>query len=390
MSVALPWVMVAAVLGAMVVGLLHYLARRTSTPWLLPTARFLPAGDVPVTSVQRALDDRRLLLLRLLALASLALGAAGTRCTGIGASTRHILVVDRALMRDSTRWMALLSEEGRKVPRSAIQAVPAPLAEWPSLAFVEALQVAAQVARAEPAVRHLALHVLLPDSVRLDDGWAAWRAQWPAQVDVQVVGRPVDERALSGAAAPVSAPEIRWPPRAGTTGTLRGFAPRRVADTVGALVAGGSPIVAPWLRRWEAVASVGVSGAATGRPMAWWSDGEPAVLEFATANGCERSVAVETPPGSDLLISPAAVGWQRVLAAPCGGAASARRMASRDLMSDSTLRRASWPRHLSADWLRDGREAQRWPSPRWLAPAFLTIALLLLGAEAWWRSRGRS
>ena len=389
MSVALPWVLVAAAVGAVVVGLLHFLARRTPTPWLLPTIRFLPLGDAPATSVRRALDDRLLLLLRLLAIGSLALGAAGIRCGGGGASTRHVLVVDSALASDSARWMAAIAEEGHAVPRSVIRLVTAPLAEWPSLAFVDALQVAAQVASDAPAVRQVALHVVLPDSVRADDAWSGWRAQWPARIDVQVAPQRTGNAGPPEATSPMPAPLVRWPAPSGAPAALRGFSPRRVVDTVGALIAGGSPIVAPWRRRWEAVSWARASTPDRGHPIAWWSDGEPAVMEFSTPTGCERTVAVEAPAGSDLLISSAAVGWRRVLAAPCGTAADGARLAAHLLVADSMPRGARWPRFLSVDWLRDGRMEPLEPAPRWLGPACLTVALLLLGVEAWWRSRER-
>jgi hypothetical protein len=390
MSVALPWVLVAAAVGAVVVGLLHFMARRTPTPLSLPTARFLPVGEAPVTSVQRALDDRRLLLLRWLALGSLALGAAGTRCDSTGATTGYVVVVDSALARDSTRWLTGVMGDGQPIPRSAIRLVLSPVADEPSVAIVDALQAAASVAREQPAVKHLALHLVVPDSVRSDEGWRGWRAQWPATIDFRVVARPAGDPVPAAVASMPPVPVIRWSPRPGASEGLRGFSPRRVTDTVGALVAGGVPIVAPWIRRWAVTARSSLAGTGVGHPIAWWNDGEPAVLEFPTPTGCERSVAVDVPAGSDLLMAPAAVGWERTMAAPCGHAADVPRMASSQLVADSMPRGVIWPRTLAADWLRVDGEKTLAPTPGWWVPGFLAVALLLLGIEVWWRNRVRA
>jgi len=94
---------------------------------------------------------------------------------------------------------------------------------------------------------------------------------------------------------------LAWPADAGP-----------VADTVGAVVAGGVVVVAPFARSRSAgeSESLGV--------VARWVDGVPAATEHVVGLGCLKHVAIAVPSAGDLALRRSVRELVDVLASPCG------------------------------------------------------------------------
>jgi hypothetical protein len=181
---------------------------------------------------------------------------------------------------------------------------------------------------------------------------------------------------------------VKWP----REGSPAGWRALKKPDTVGALVSGGLVMVGPWERRAmvsDSLRTVLDTSVAT-RALAWWSDGEVAAVEKRRGSTCVREVAVVIPPGSDLLQSASARGLREALIAPCGGSradtinADGTTAASGPVSGSYTPQTgAERPASISAFRVKTGGAIGS--DPKWLTPALLGAALLLLGAEWWWR-----
>jgi hypothetical protein len=154
---------------------------------------------------------------------------------------------------------------------------------------------------------------------------------------------------------------------------------RSVADTTDAIVANGVALVASWARPSRAP----LNGGAASRPIAWWSDGEPAAVERHVGLACVREVGVRLNVASDLLLDDNAHGLLDVLLAPCvvdaaptTSALTLRRIDSTGMLGTSAT---------SADVLRRA-DASILPT-RVLAAMCLAAALLALLVESIVRAR---
>jgi hypothetical protein len=94
---------------------------------------------------------------------------------------------------------------------------------------------------------------------------------------------------------------------------------RRHIDTVGAVVADGNVVVAPFERRWRFTAD----SLARARVVARWVDGEPAAIEWDSSTSCVRSVAVPADGSGDILLRPGFIRFTAALSVPCRHAAAA-------------------------------------------------------------------
>ena len=140
-------------------------------------------------------------------------------------------------------------------------------------------------------------------------------------------------------------------------------------DTVGAVMAGGVVVVAPFLRQLSRVAE-----RRGDLVVARWVDGEPAAVETALGQGCIRTVTITVPRAGDLVLDPRFGRLVSALTEPCGGAANYRPLdpvaRARLAGNDRLLRTAA------AGIVPAERMATPWS--RWL----LLAALLLMGLEA--------
>ena len=92
-----PWALAAGALGMLGVVAAHLLERQRPRALALATTRFLPAGMLEATTLQRIPMDRWWMLLRLLILGLLALGVAQPVATIARVPTRTVLLLDRTL-----------------------------------------------------------------------------------------------------------------------------------------------------------------------------------------------------------------------------------------------------------------------------------------------------
>ncbi len=436
---ATPWIFGAALAAALAITALHLLSVRTPRVVLLPTARFVPAREVRAVARQARPNDLVLLAVRVLALLAAGAALAGVRCGTTGARRVALVVADRGRQADSAALLARLVAADRDVSGAASGTasgdasgdVAAPTLVWvagledePGRAIPAAIRAAAQAAQVNPSLASVSLTVAMPASVRSRNGWDAWRAEWPAAIDVisatdtgrvttapagaegdagggpdggsdRDPGRDTDvvRAAFAARRAPVAgerrvrvrlvrgaeadAPSsaagdvtVLWP----VNGVPTGWRAVARADSVGALTAAGAVLVAPWRRTaLPPPLSPGVVA------IAWWGDGVPAAIERRDGDGasCTREVAVAVPAGSDLLLAPSADGLLRALEAPCGGV---RIPAPREAAS-ATSSRAFVP----ADYFREASVARRVTQPTWLGPLLLLVALAALLAEPWLR-----
>lgn len=395
MTFATPWVFGAAVMGALLAGVLHLLSVRQPPVLALPTARFVTAGDAHAVARRPRPNDLLLLLMRVLALLASGAALAGVQFESGRARTVHLIMVDSAIVTDSTAWRdAMASDSMRAEVEWQVHAV-AGLADDPGRALVAATGMAAAIAFDRATLEQVALTVLMPDTVETLDGWRAWRARWPGAVKVRRAAATPDPmrqvRTMSD--APVRAGDVHeaamtalvatagrnalpddvtlyWP----ASGVPEGWSRTRLPDTVSAVAAGGQALVGPFVR-------AALPARTYDRALAWWSDGRVAATEQRDGARCIRRVGVAVPPGSDLLLSPPARGLLQVLRAPCGaaGVSTEPLRASTATSGDTTAAKASA--------FRVGPRSRLGTNPTWLAPVLLVMALLLLGAE-WVLRRG--
>ena len=424
-SLTFPWALGMALLGAAGVAVLHLLSVREPPARELPTARFVPEGSSRAVARQPRPSDRRLLLVRVLALLAFGAAFSGMRCHAASRTVVDLVYVAPSLLGDSLQWMPGLRSDASSVSstRAELVVVPLPdLEEDPGIAIVRALRDATVRATREEALEQVGAAVVVPPTIRSARGWDAWRAQWPAPVRVLIHGEvpqarwgvrvlggvPDDPVRAAFAVRESSAIEasehadkatvrvvtiirdtvsrlradgstdlsVLWP----TSGIPTGWEPLEQADTVGAITAGGLALIGPFVRR--ARFSVRLTDS-TVRPIVWWGDGEVAAIEREKDGRCVREVAVSIPSATDVLLSPSARGVLDAVGGACGGRVSSRTLiasadsipeGSRMWRAPASAFRQSMPRDVRSD-------------PWWLAPLLFAFGCLALGAEWWWRRR---
>src|SRR4029079_6316081 len=122
----------------------------------------------------------------------------------------------------------------------------------------------------------------------LDAATDSVRRLWPGGAKIVRAG------AREGVVDSTQPPSVSWP----LTGRPDRALARANRDTVGAVVAGNALLVAAFERRWSYSAD-SIRGAEV---IARWVDGEPAGIEWPTATGCRRSVAVPVTQAGDLVL----------------------------------------------------------------------------------------
>lgn len=434
-----PWLFGVAMAAALGVVGLHLLSVRTPPALMLPTARFVPDGEARAVARQPRLNDVLLLILRVLALLTAGAALAGIRWESSSASTLRLVVADVAAAGDSA-WRDSVQVAVRADDVLVDVHFARGVSADPGAALVAALRRAAQLTDTHRALSQVELTVVLAPTAQTTAGYTAWRTQWPGAVRVVSRGAPsvdslyavrgavtvttneaddvvaaafatraarVDEAApviridrrtgdslrVAGANAALNTILVHWP----SQGLPAGWVAMPPSDTVGALVSDGDVLVGPFARRAVPGAALAArldSGAAAARPvrvLAWWADGRPAALEELVGResagapaSCTRTVAVELPRGSDLLLSAPARGLLTVLAQSCG----AERVSTAPLLSgnDPSAPTAAATEPAPAAAFRSPGRGQR-SDPWWLAPALLAGAVALLLVE--WGMRNR-
>ena len=412
---------------------LHLLAIGRPAPWLLPTARFVPARSARARRLTRRPADRVLLAMRVAAalLAALAL-ARPTRTPARRPLARVILadasraVGDAREVRDSVRALASAGDLvvafdtatraaerlGEASMRDSTIAAFDVAPSAPAAGSLSAALVAAR--RAVPMLRETAdsveLVIVSPLTAReVDAATVAVRATWAGRGRVVRVGVAPDDSGMGlgevrggtgdDVLAAASGPVIRAATPASPTRSYRilrgGLAPSdsSFARDSGAVVVdwpmNGAP--AGWARR-ERADTVGAVVASGGRyasavfvaPMvrtsaappgaaviARWVDGAAAATERAVGRGCIREVAVPVPQVGDAALRAPFRAFFAAMTAPC---------ASTDVgapIDAAAVQRLAGSGPLLATSTLAAPAAPRDPIARWL----LAAALLCLFAE---------
>jgi len=433
-SVLLPWVLGAAVLGSAVVFVWHLLSVRQPPELLLPTTRFVPDAEASSVARRPRPNDLLLMLPRMVAVLAIAAAFAGVRCATSGAPYARLVYADRSYTANSQRERTPHLDSA-----TVVDAASDTLGRWmrldmqsdPGVALARVWSDVAALLAAHPSVEQVELTVLLPATVQSRRGWDAWRAQWPGPVRVVTADSPVSTRPqvveMRGAlpddpvaaalavhmpnvslrdantrrsdadtsdltlvtiarADSVSMPAgyrgvwVRW--HAGQLLTGRSLATQAEGwDSAGAVSAGGRTLVGPFVRRassWRKDSS----RADSGRTIAWWSDGEPAAVARQEGSACLVDVGLEIAAGSDLLLSPDAAGLLEAVVHACtlaGLSASSLVERASSVTAQSAGKSVS-NQAVSADLLRARvtmPEQQADPRCTWALLALAGAALLL-------------
>lgn len=422
MSVLDPWLLGLGALGVAAVVALHLLARNEPERWRLPTARFVPESRERAPSRSLRLTDRALLALRALALAAIALAAAGPWWHGKRAPVRRVVVADftraggpraaladtvRKLVRPGDRLVVLDSVARALAPESLAALVPlAPPARAGRLgaALLVARQEARALARTADSVALVVASPLSRDL--LDAATLEARSAWPGTLSLIAVRQPGDTAERVPPARVVLVGDAGDPLRASFAldGRLAvggaSNAARMVRITRAAALA---PAESAWARaggvlvHWPAegrdaadspgavatlthvafgtMARVGVD--TTGTVIARWRDGSAAAAERALGAGCVRAVGVGVPVRGDLALRAAFRAFAQELAVPCGG------VVDRAPMPDSVRATLAGTGGLAPAAVLVDHAADAW-----LVRLLLAVAALALVAE--WALRRRT
>ncbi|MCU0647042.1 MAG: BatA domain-containing protein [Gemmatimonadaceae bacterium] len=396
MTFALPWLL--ALGAAAIAGIiaLHFIARDVPPVWRLPTARFVPQDRRDVQSRAAAPRDPWLLLLRVLALAALALAAAQPAWTAARRPQARVIVADlsratadraavarqaRALWRESDR-VVVLDTTARAATLDSVDALatrdaPSRSPGRLSAALLRAIDERRALADQADSVELVLIAPLAAEQV--DAALAPLRAVWPGSVrvvpvtrrtaptprtDIALVGDANDPLratiALSGIRLSDSA-RVRIARRMATAADsalaraggvlLQWPATTAARDSARGVVFTQTALVAPIARRAIDTAA---------RAIAWFPDGGVAITEQPVGAGCVRDVGVLVPTAGDVAISPRFTELLHAVRAPCGVptdfasvSAETRRLIEGDVRAratraDERTRRAGDPRLMRA------------------------------------------
>jgi hypothetical protein len=384
---------------------LHLITTQRPPPAVLPTARFVPAGDARASSRAARPTDLPLLALRCAALLLIGTAFAGPVTHAGGSPLSRVIVVDRSQgsesdVRDSALVLAragdalVLGDSSASIVMAgaadSLRALAPGRARGSlSAALVGAWRAARVVARGADSVELVIVSPLTTGEI--DAGSAKMIARWPGRVHlvrtaaarpllaaVALVSDDPDDplrpaiAALNPAAgadaARATVRVVRDAPSARDSAAARDGAalvywPRTARATASAegLWAGAATLVAPLARLPLPVG---------GRVVARWADGERAATEWPLGRGCVRTVGVGVPSAGDVTLQPAFTAVARFLVAACAGSHTSA------AVSDSVAKTfARGGQAASAAAFRSGDE----PSP--LAPWLLGAALLILAGE---------
>ena len=398
---------------------LHFIVTRQPLSSLLPTVRFMPPSAVRVTTVAPP-EDLRLLALRVLL--ALVIGAAFARPVVLPKHRPIARVViadvsravgDIATVRDSARALlapgdilVVFDSTAGVVRRGTADSVSRLERSGRdgrlSPALIAALRAATEL-RASADSLDVALVSPLRTS-EIDGATLAIRTLWPGRLHlVRIAGRadslapppgfsvrassddPVALAATIGGrqssdtaarivrdrgteadslwAASGQRTLVRWPVNEAPTGWIA----RSPLDTIGAVVAGESPLVYPLERRWRLDPA-----APPARVVARWVDGEPAAVERRAGQGCIRDIAVAAPIRGDVMLRPTFARFLAALVAPCQAAGGGPGLGASELAALAGRGPLAATRTIPAP------DAVATPLVPWLLAVALVLALLEL------------
>jgi hypothetical protein len=340
------WALGAGALGMLGVVAAHLLSRQRPRALALATARFLPAGMLEATTVQRIPMDRWWMLLRLLILALLAAGAAQPVLTVARVPVRTVLLLDRTLPAEvQRRALQTLAQSDVVIAYDTLAALvphtaPPVVSKFASMSAALAKLVRVRDSLADGATQlrvaiasrfapasidpvTASIRALIPDSIGVvpmplppetlaPRGPAVVHAAGDDPIaatalllgDSVVAARTIIERGAvlthdDSVAATNGSTVLWWPARSVVN------APALQAVTVGAVT---------WLAPMQRDS---VDRGANGRAVGWWADGSVAMRETRVGEGCILQMDAALPVAGDVTLSLSAQAWLAAVLTSC-------------------------------------------------------------------------
>lgn len=361
MTFLAPWALLAGVLAAAGLVVLHLVARQRPAAYPLPTARFVPDRRTLVSRVSSRPRDLWLLLLRIVLVLSAAAAFARPVLTPTRAARARVVLVDRSaavadpaevarrareVMKDDAPTRVLVFDTSVTVLDAGVRSLDSLLASSRSgrtnvVGSLSAALVAARRIGADVGARADSVELVLVSPVtsgELDAATDTLRAAWPGGLRVvrvaaaadtasppalehavgeaDVLGPALAERNVGSSSravrlvrAPASTDDSAFARSGGTVVRWDSIGARSPAS---AAVAMGDDVVVALLAR-RSIRGEGVV-------LARWADGSPAATEEPLGKGCLRDVAIGVPLAGDLPLSPAFQRLVNGLTDACAGA----------------------------------------------------------------------
>jgi hypothetical protein len=343
------------------VAALHFIVTRQPQSEPFPTARFVP--DIAIEAVSRAREpsDLLVLVLRLLAVMSLATAFSGPIVSPKRASTTRIILADLSkgsanisAIRDSAAKFfrptdLLIGYDSLPRPLLAPDSIPtvqhrADIGRL-SAALVSAIREGTRISERADSISLIAISAFPAES--WDAATDTIRSLWPGAIQVVSVAPSLSPDnshvakatpqlsaedplayALALAAKQPHADQLRIvregsdPSAAGATAGVTLYWPSAQRPLLakqsstkmhGALRTADAVVVAPFPTRWE-FPSDSVQGLSV---IARWEDGSPAAVQRNDGSRCERSTNIPVPAKGDLVIRPEFVSVVQRLISSC-------------------------------------------------------------------------
>jgi hypothetical protein len=307
---------------------LHFIVTEQPRTGVLPTVRFFPDVAARATTIAFRLSDLALLAIRVLVVLLIGAAFAQPRLNPRRSTIARVVALDlsrntRSLSevanraRDDLRDAAavvLFDSTAREIPaEGALDSLGVRTsgtggrreAGRLSPALIASLRAAARVRETADSVEMVIVSPLL--SEERDAGTLTIRNLWPGHIRVIRVSGVTDSPFRTRRERST----IEWADSV-ASGT---WEPRARPDTIGAVSSGSSVLVYPFVRRWRLAAPPDAGG----RIVARWMDGEPAIVERNTDDGCIRSVSIAFPTVGDAVLRTEFVRFRDLLGGPCGG-----------------------------------------------------------------------
>ncbi len=401
----------------------HFIVTRQPKSEPFPTARFVPESPVEAVSRSTRPSDLFLLLLRVLALLSLAAAFARPVLTPSRNQTVRIILAD---VTAASRTIADVRDSAKKYYRpgdvliafdssareirlpDSLPLAPSSRPGTLSPALITALRSARHLRNRADSISLIVVSAFPGTS--WDAATDTIRTLWPGAIRIVRVAPRADTNpsrltaivtdlsvadplrvAVSLAEKVPHARSVRIVRAGELPATLSGsevvlhwpsrdrprFASHAVASSRAGVVIGGVVVFGTFTAEWAFTAD-SVRGS---RVLARWTDGTPAAIQRDLPGGCIRSSSISVTGKGDLVIRPEFVTLVRGLIAPCAGLALFAPLEGSQLLR---LKGGSAAAPRSAFSAADGQES---PFTVWL----LLAAAFLLGAEQFLRrTKGRS
>lgn len=346
---AAPGYLIAAFVAALVTLGLHLITTLPRARGILPTARFLPESVARMPVLSHRVTDRRVLLLRVLALLALGAALARPQLAAQPDGHRRILLADvsravgsEADLRDSVEALLqpgdvlIAFDTAARIVSNADALTVSRAAGSLTVALLAAMRTATQL-----AVRADSVSLMLVSPLAVEEWDAAtgdMRAQWPGRIELVPVAGAAGDTTSATVALDMGDDDPLRPVLAAVAPHVGAPAARVVrdslsaADSAYAAAEGRVLLVWPRVGYRDTVAGVWAADDAvvvgsmragklpnSGRIVLRAADGTPIAAEHTHGQGCIRFVALDVPDDTDLRFTAGMHALAMALLAPCGG-----------------------------------------------------------------------